>query len=655
MGAIDGGSAFVTIRSDPTSDAGAGVDPDGGLVVADPAGAVATVDESVQADAGRDDVAAAADADASSGSDRERWIQRVILALSLAPLVLAAIQLVFGVGGSYMPVSDHALTELQIRDVGRHEVLVGLYSRADWSHPGPALFYLMAPFYWVTGGASIGMNLGALAINGAAVAGMLAVARRHGGIPLMATTAVGCALLLRATGAEFAHDPWNCYITTLPFGLAIMLTWSMLCGWRWALPLGVGVASCVAQVHVGFVALALPLAAAGAVGLGVRAWRSTPARAEGLADRVRRTGLVAPTLATIGVLAVVWAPMVADVLLNAPSNIRKIITWFGEGEGGTQSVGSGVRTVIGQFGVDAEWLGGKATQSIGGESPFLHSAPTPWLLVPVVVAAVALWRWRGAGRWLVATLAATLALSVLAIVRTVGPAVDYRLRWTWMVAVLVAAATVWAGLRAATHRSETLGRVLLGVLGVVLVAVSAVNMVTGATAGTPGEGDSDAMAALMPAVLEEVEGVDGTVLVTDGFSTGTWYGRGIVLQLERAGIDARVPRNQRQLFGDRRVDDGGAEVTLMVATNEFVEVVAADPGMRLVVEWTDLTPEERADAEAEWEQIDEDLAAGRITPEDHAFVTWAVDMKLAAETEAVHYRVAVFVRETEAADAATQP
>ena len=76
--------------------------------------------------------------------------------------------------------------------------------------------------------------------------------------------------------------------------------------------------------------------------------------------------------------------------------------------------------------------------------------------------------------------------------------------------------------------------------------------------------------------------------------------------------------------------------------------------MRLVVEWTDLTPEERAEAEAEWEQIDEDLAAGRITPEDHAFVTWAVDMKLAAETEAVHYRVAVFVREAEA-EAGPQP
>ena len=66
-----------------------------------------------------------------------------------------------------MPASDHALTELQVRDVGHHPVLVGLYSRGDWSHPGPALFYLLAPFYRLVGGASIGMNLGALAITAA--------------------------------------------------------------------------------------------------------------------------------------------------------------------------------------------------------------------------------------------------------------------------------------------------------------------------------------------------------------------------------------------------------------------------------------------------------------------------------------------------------
>ena len=90
----------------------------------------------------------------------------------------------------------------------------------------------------------------------------------------MVTTAVGCALLVRNLGAEFVHDPWNCYVTTLPFGLTLLLVWSMACGWRWGLPLGMAAASFVAQVHVGFVLLALPAVAAGAVALCVRSWRT---------------------------------------------------------------------------------------------------------------------------------------------------------------------------------------------------------------------------------------------------------------------------------------------------------------------------------------------------------------------------------------------
>ena len=62
-------------------------------------------------------------------------------------------------------------TELHIRDVGVHELLYGLYSRNDWSHPGPVYFYLLAPLYRLTGNASIAMNIGALLINGARSSG----------------------------------------------------------------------------------------------------------------------------------------------------------------------------------------------------------------------------------------------------------------------------------------------------------------------------------------------------------------------------------------------------------------------------------------------------------------------------------------------------
>ena len=99
------------------------------------------------------------------------------MALLVLPLVVSAALLLFDVGDTFVPTSDIALIEMQVRDVGRHAVWKGLYSRVDWSHPGPAQFFLLAPFSWLTGGSPVGPFVGALAINAAALVGMVAVAQ----------------------------------------------------------------------------------------------------------------------------------------------------------------------------------------------------------------------------------------------------------------------------------------------------------------------------------------------------------------------------------------------------------------------------------------------------------------------------------------------
>src|SRR4051812_48075887 len=80
-----------------------------------------------------------------------RLLPGVAVAVALLPFIVAAAALVVGVGDAYHPLSDQALTELQIRDVGHHEVLTGLFSRDGWRHPGPVFFYLVSPIYWLTG------------------------------------------------------------------------------------------------------------------------------------------------------------------------------------------------------------------------------------------------------------------------------------------------------------------------------------------------------------------------------------------------------------------------------------------------------------------------------------------------------------------------
>src|SRR5690606_25151840 len=121
------------------------------------------------------------------------------------------------------------------------------------------------------------LNVVALAINAVAVAGMAWFARRRGDTPAMLCTLAGCVLVMRTMEASFLNDPWNNSVVTLPFGLLLFCTWSLLCGDELAAPIGVVTASFLAQTHVGFVALALPLLALGLVVLVVRAIREDDA------------------------------------------------------------------------------------------------------------------------------------------------------------------------------------------------------------------------------------------------------------------------------------------------------------------------------------------------------------------------------------------
>ena len=292
---------------------------------------------------------------------RPRTFAWTAVALTLLPLFIAAIVLIVVVRNSYAPSSDHALIEMHVRDVGHHPVLVGLYSRDDWSHPGPMLFYLIAPFYWLTRSSSIGLNLGALAINAASIAGMGFVALRRGGTTMLLCTLLGCSLLMRTTGADFLRDPWNTYVTVLPFALLVFLVWSMVCGDLWAVPVGMFVASFLAQTHVGFVVLALPLFAFGVVWLTVAVLRSS----DGSRGRFVRVGAGSVVLGVV-----LWSPVIVDSVVHRPSNATRIIRWFRNPKDGLHTLGDGWRVVSGQFAALPEWLTSwRAPQLFTGESP----------------------------------------------------------------------------------------------------------------------------------------------------------------------------------------------------------------------------------------------------------------------------------------------
>src|SRR5262245_20824350 len=98
------------------------------------------------------DTAPEAAAETSSGPEvgddpTDRRLVRAALVLTLLPLAVGAITRFVSVRPGYLPTADRAVIEMQVRDVGHHELLTGLYSRDGWSHPGPMFAYLAAPVY----------------------------------------------------------------------------------------------------------------------------------------------------------------------------------------------------------------------------------------------------------------------------------------------------------------------------------------------------------------------------------------------------------------------------------------------------------------------------------------------------------------------------
>ena len=272
----------------------------------------------------------------------------------------------------------------------------------------------------------------------------------------MVTTAVGCAFLVRNLGAEFVHDPWNCFVTTLPFGLTLLLVWWMACGWRWALPLGMAAAS---LVRAGARGIRAPGPAGG------RSRRGGAVRAV-VAERRRRGRPIRSRTTSV---SRDWWRRASSRSVSSRSCGRhrswtcscttratSATSWTGSVTARARGTRS-PRACGPSLGSSASTASGSPARlppSLGGESPFLYVTP---------LAVVAGASGGGHGRLVAAGRARPAArrhagrgarpLGVIAVVRTVGQAFDYRLRWTWMVAVLVIAAAAWAGLREAGDRS----------------------------------------------------------------------------------------------------------------------------------------------------------------------------------------------------------
>ena len=333
-----------------------------------------------------------------------------VVAVVLLPL---AVVLVAIAGASWHPPSDLAVEVMRISEVGgRHTPLVGAHSRYGWDHPGPLLFWGLAPFRWRFG--TTGVLVGVVVLNALAIVGALLIARRRGGLPLVVLVGGAVLTLTWALGPSLLADPWNPWAAVLPFFTFVLLAWDLADGEVRALPWLVGVGTYLVQTHVGYTPLVLGLGLAAAL-LARGAVRHRPAEDGAVAASTARRS----SLAALVVAAVLWIPPVLQQLFGAEGNLAAILRFARN----PSEPAVGWRTAWGilgtELGFPGAWLAGRELDVFGVRT----SSTLPALVLLIATAALGAVAWRrgaaSAGRLAILALVAS-GLGVVSGARVTG-------------------------------------------------------------------------------------------------------------------------------------------------------------------------------------------------------------------------------------------
>ncbi|MFI4984676.1 MAG: hypothetical protein ACHQAV_01655 [Solirubrobacterales bacterium] len=311
------------------------------------------------------------------------------LAAGLAAAVPVIAATIKAVRDGWIPAADQGIIATRAYDVfTSHAPLVGQYSYAghvtgkSTYSLGPMLYWLLALPAHFGSPASITWTIAV--VNTLAIIGVVALARRRGGVVLMFAAALAVALMCQSIAAETLHDVWNPSAGLLPFTLLIFLCWSLACGEYRLLPLTALVASFMLQDNlmylpptIGLLAVAFggllvsrvwPLgrrhaaatdAATDAVGKGADA--DTPPMHAGsggqsaLGGDGARRPLLGWSLAALAVAAICWSAPVIQQFTERPGNMTLVVQSATKSK---QTLGANVgwHAVVRAVGVRPWWL-----------------------------------------------------------------------------------------------------------------------------------------------------------------------------------------------------------------------------------------------------------------------------------------------------------
>ncbi len=505
----------------------------------------------------------------------------ILVVVVLIPLVVSLVSVL---GRHWHPSSDDALEVLRIHDVGgRHTPLTGVQSRYGFDHPGPLLFWVLAPFRWVAG--DTGVLIGVITLNAAVCVGALVVARRRGGLALAAIVGVALLVLERALGMTLLADPWNPWVSVLPFFVYVLLAWSLAERDLACLPWLAGVGSFLIQTHVGYAPLVLGLAALATLLMFF------PRRLWGPLTGPHRRLVV-----TAGVVVVsVWAAPVIQQLTGHPGNLGEIVDYFRHPTEKTLGIAVGFGIMGRELRFPGPWIGGNDTSVLG----FVFTAGTwPALVLLGITAGAGALAWlrnaRNATRF-VALMIGAVIIGIVAGGRITGAPGPYLVRWWWVIAALL-----WCALAYAVYRAVDRSHVALGAIAATAVVALAVAAASDATpVEMPEQPFSVAIAKLAPATARVLP-KDRTYHFTwiDTRDLGGPVGTGMYLALAERGYAVKVDAQFAHPFGAWRVVHRPTDGTItVVGFDDLAQGWSPPPGSEEVARYDALHADARQRAD----------------------------------------------------------
>jgi hypothetical protein len=292
-----------------------------------------------------------------------------------APIVTATAR---ALADGWKPAGDQAIIATRAFDVLTSRTpLIGQYSDSTvvTHHTvrslGPMLYWLLAlPAHFAAPGA---MTLTIGLVNTIASVGVVALARRRGGLPLMFASAIALVLMCRSLAPEVLHDVWNPSAGLLPFTSLVFLCWSVACGEHRLLPITALVASFVIQLQLTYLLPSLGLLMIALAGLiasritsrgaarelaaqgGDAPSDESPGGEERDSGAARRGRVRWWALAAVLVLIACWTPPVIEQLTESPGNFTAVVR---TATANTHKLGASVgwHAVVRAIGLPPWWL-----------------------------------------------------------------------------------------------------------------------------------------------------------------------------------------------------------------------------------------------------------------------------------------------------------